>query len=132
MRRRWKRENLSSTCAFYSRTRRWMPAKQRQLQTAVEMAMVLWFGCRRMVWAPLFRQWSRQTVPHILLFFQNFQNRFKFAKSNWMPYINAQIPKVCMRIHWRILKNFLDCADFKFPMEFMLKILEPIQYLNIL
>jgi hypothetical protein len=44
-----------------------------------------------------------------------------------MPSIMAKILKFCMRLHGNSLNNFLNCGDFKFPIEFMLKILEQIQ-----
>jgi uncharacterized membrane protein len=65
--------------------------------------------------------------PHVVWFFQNIQNRFKFVKSKQMPSIAPQITKFCMRLEWCILNNFLNCANFIFPIEIMLKILEQIQ-----
>jgi hypothetical protein len=67
------------------------------------------------------------TVP---VFFQFIQNWLKLVKSKWMPYLAPKIANVCMKLVWRILNNFLNCADFKFPTEIKLKILEQIQYLN--
>jgi hypothetical protein len=36
-----------------------------------------------------------------------------------------------MWLAWDIMNNFLNCADFQFPIELELKILEQIQYSNL-
>jgi hypothetical protein len=71
-------------------------------------------------------------APHGLLFFWNFQNEFKLVNSNHIPSISLKFLKFCIQLDWSILKNFLNCSYFKFPTEIMFKILEPIQYLNLL
>jgi hypothetical protein len=71
-------------------------------------------------------------APHGLIFFQIFQNQFKLVNSKQMPSIAPRIPKFCIRVYWSILQNVLNCDDFKFPTKIMLKILEQIQYLNLL
>jgi hypothetical protein len=46
-------------------------------------------------------------------------------------YLAPKIPNFCMWIDWNIMKNFLNCADYKFSTEVLLEILEQIQYLNL-
>jgi hypothetical protein len=49
-----------------------------------------------------------------------------------MHYSALTILKFCMRLDCSILHIFLNCADFKFPTDLILKLLEQIQYLNLL
>jgi hypothetical protein len=69
---------------------------------------------------------------HRFNLFPNFLNRVKLVNSILMPYPTPKILKFCMKLDWSILNNSLNCADFKFPTEVMLKIMEQIQYLNLL
>jgi hypothetical protein len=41
--------------------------------------------------------------------------------------VDPKILNFCMRLGWSSLNNFLNCADFKFQIEFMIKILGQIQ-----
>jgi hypothetical protein len=49
-----------------------------------------------------------------------------------MPSIIPKIPKIWMRLDCSILHNFIIHADYILPIEIKLKILEQIQYLNLL
>jgi hypothetical protein len=49
-----------------------------------------------------------------------------------MPYHAAKIPNLCMMPYWKILNNFLNCGDLKFPTEYKIKFMEQIQYLKLL
>jgi hypothetical protein len=78
-----------------------------------------------MVAAPQFvcRRSDRATdrqAPHSLIFFQIIQNWFKLVKSKWMSYIAKQIPKFYTMLDWSIRNNFLNCTEFKFPIEITL------------
>jgi hypothetical protein len=71
-------------------------------------------------------------TPRGFTFFQFIQNWLKIVKSKWMPYFAPTFPNFCMTLDWNILNNFLNYDDFKFPIEFKIKFLEQIQYLNFL
>jgi hypothetical protein len=70
--------------------------------------------------------------PRGFTVFQIIQNWLKLVKSKWIPYGASKIPKFCMVLDWDIQNIFLNCVVFKFPIEFMIKFLEQIQYLNLL
>jgi hypothetical protein len=65
--------------------------------------------------------------PHPGWDFQNSKNRPKATNSKWTLSLAPKFLNFCMRLDWSILKNFINCTDFKFPIEIMLKILEQIQ-----
>jgi hypothetical protein len=69
-------------------------------------------------------------VPHYFTIIQIIQNRLKLVKLKWVPYIALKILKFFMTLYWSVVNNFLNCSDFKFTTELMLKILEQIQCLK--
>jgi hypothetical protein len=53
-------------------------------------------------------------APRGLIFFQIFQNKCRLVNSKHMPSIAQKNPNFFMRLYWSILKNFLNCTNFKF------------------
>jgi hypothetical protein len=110
----------------YSRVRRWTPAarwrKQRVENDGGQCSLALGAqsGRRR------FDSGADRRAPHGLIFFQIFQNQFNFVNSKYIPCIALKIPKFCMMLDWKIMHNFLNSYDLKFPREIKLKILEQI------
>jgi hypothetical protein len=65
-------------------------------------------------------------------FFIGFPKLVQLVKSKHVPYFTPKIPNFFVKLDWNIRNNFINCADFRFPTESMLKILEQIQNLNLL
>jgi hypothetical protein len=64
--------------------------------------------------------------------FPDFPKPFQTCESKQIPSSTPKIPKFFIMLDWSVMHNFLNCANFKFPIKIMLKIMEQIQQLNLL
>jgi hypothetical protein len=52
--------------------------------------------------------------------FSNIQKPSKLENSNTLPSQGPKIFKLCMRLYWNVINNFLHCKNIKFPLDFVL------------
>jgi hypothetical protein len=91
-----------------------------------------------MVWTPSVQSGHRRSdrvidrwVPHGLLF-SNYPKLVEICKFKMDALHCSKNSEILHKAGLRCYERLSNCTDLKFPTELMLKILEPIQYLNFL
>jgi hypothetical protein len=136
--RRRKSATYGEGCSFYSRWRRLANGGAR-LWVARAVAVVK-------PWAAEWRQprsecgWHGgavvQTVwltsgAHAVSYFPELSKLAQTLKLKMDALPCSKNSQFCMSLDWRIMNNFLNCADIQFSIELELKIRKQIQHLNL-